>query len=430
MSWPRPLVDGAVLVGGAVRDALMDLSPRDLDWLVPDIEAALGQLRRRPDSEPVQIDPSRLLYRVQIAGVWNDFAPIQGSLADELRRRDFSVDALAWSPGSGLVDPVGGRADLRRRRLRMVAEANLRADPLRLLRGARLIATHGLRAEPETEAALGRCAADLASRQLAAPAPERVGAELDLLLCGGDPVSGLRALERWGALAIWIPELAATSGVWQGGFHHLDVYHHSLLALAELVRLRPRAPLDLRWATLLHDLGKPASRSQDAFGRYHFYGHAELGAALASSRLLELRRPRGLAERVSALIAAHMLPLPGDLRLAKRFVHRRGELLPDLLDLMIADRQAARGPLSNQGTRLAYQQGIDRVLQAMESPRPAAPLLDGHQIMAALGLPPGPLIGRLLAELAEAQAVGDLETSEQATEYLRRRLAALRAGQN
>ena len=227
-------------------------------------------------------------------------------------------------------------------------------------------------------------------------------------------------LHELNLLALSLPELTEGAGVVQGGFHHLDVLHHNIEALHQLLTRFPDADLALRWATLLHDVGKPRTRGVNpATGRNTYYGHAEVGAQLAAEMLTRLRQPRALTERVSALIKAHMVPLPASEREADRFVHRRRELLPDLLGLMLADREASRGPQSTPQTRLAYQLGFERLLSALEE-RPAAPapLLSGRQIMALLEVPPGPVVGEVMRAVNEAAALGDLHTPAEAEAFV------------
>ena len=215
----------------------------------------------------------------------------------------------------------------------------------------------------------------------------------------------------------------------QGGFHHLDVYGHGVEALHQLLQRFPDAPLALRWATLLHDVGKPRTRTLEA-GRLHFYGHDRVGADLARQMMERLREGQTLVAEVAALIAAHMLPLPATEREARRFVHRRRALLPDLLALMLADREAARGPSSSGASRQHYKEGMDRVLAALEDqPAAPAPLLGGHEVMALLGLPPGKQLGELLRALAEARALGDVQTPEEARVWVMKRFEAQATGQ-
>lgn len=409
---------GAWLVGGAARDLLRGVRPKDFDWLVPDPEGAARQLADLLGGSAFPLDQERGHWRVVAGEVQHDFVPLLTDLQSDLARRDFTVNALAVAPDGRVTDPFGGLRDLKARTLRMVSEANLRDDPLRLLRAVRLSTTLGFRIEPGTEASIRR----LAGEVLPLPAWERVRDELNALLASPQAARGILRLEELGLLQLYLPELAEGIGVYQGGFHHLDVFRHGVEALHQLLARFPDADLTLRWATLLHDLGKPRSAMPDeGQGYIRFYGHDKLGAELARGLLRRLRQPEALVDRVAALVSAHMVPLPTNEREARRFVHRRRALLPDLLRLMLADREAGRGPMASEGGRHAYQVAMSRVLAALEEqPKAPAPLLRGEDVMRLLGLPPGPQVGEALRVLAEARALGDLETQEQAEEWLKR----------
>lgn len=415
---PHP--DGGVLVGGAVRDALLERPIRDLDWLVPDPEAAARRCAAEASGSAFALDRRRGHWRVVAGSLTADFAPRPADLRSELARRDFTVNAIAADAQGRLLDPLHGREDLRRRRLALAAPDALERDPLRALRAVRLAATLGLRLTPGTREAVRATAARVVDGSLPAPAWERVREEMELVL--GETQAG-RALQQAHALGVlrWtLPELAACAGVEQGGFHHLDVLEHSLEALQRLVTGFPEADAALRWATLLHDVGKPGTRAIGEDGRVHFYGHARRGQALAEGALRRLRASGERVRRVGALVRYHMLPLPRDERAARRFVHRRRPLLPDLLQLMIADREAARGPLSSEGTRRAYREALSRVLAILDEAPPRPPLLDGDEVMALLALPPGPRVGEALRLVREAEAVGDVRTADEARALLRR----------
>ena len=418
--WP----EGAVLVGGAARDLLRGVSPKDWDWAAPDPQRAAETMARLTGGAVFALDVERAYFRVSAGAEQHDsrhhdpqqhdFVPLPNDLSADLLRRDFTVNALALHPGGQVSDPAGGVRDLKARRLRMVSEANLRADPLRLLRAARLSVTLGFELAGETREAVVR----LARAGLPLPAHERVRDELHALLLHPEAARGLLLLHELGLLSLSLPELLEGADLIQGGFHHLDVFRHGVEALHQLLGRFPDAPLALRWATLLHDVGKPRTRSGEGAGQ-HYYGHDKVGAALAGQMLERLREPSALVARVSALIAAHMVPLPASEREARRFVHRRRPLLPDLLALMLADREAARGPRSSEASRLSYQQGMDRVLAALEDqPVSPAPLLSGADVMALLKLPPGPAVGEALRALAEARALGDVPNTEAARAWL------------
>ena len=411
-----------MLVGGAARDLLRWAVPKDYDWASPDPAAAARWLAGETGAA-FALDEARNHWRAVVDGVQHDVVPLPGDLPNalnaELLRRDFTVNALAINSAGRVTDPAGGLGDLRRRSLRMVSEQNLRNDPLRLLRAVRLATTLSFKLEPETRSAVQR----LAAEGLPIPAAERIGAELSALLLSENAAAGVALMRELGLLRLYLPELLEGEGIIQGGFHHLDVLEHNVEALHQLLARAPDADLALRWATLLHDIGKPRTLGVNpATGRATYYGHAEIGSEMTAALLTRLKQPRALTERVARLVRAHMVHLPASEREARRFVHRRRELLPDLLRLMLADREASRGPMSTPATRHAYELGFERVLAALEDQPPAAaPLLSGREIMALLNLPSGPKVGEAVRALAEAEALGDVRTVEEARGFLKGR---------
>lgn len=416
-----PFPPGAVLVGGAARDWLRGVAPKDYDWAVPHPADAAKALAASTGGAVFALDEERGYWRVMAGELQHDFVPQPVHLEDDLRRRDFTVNALAVREGGKVFDPLDGQGDLKRRTLRMVSEANLRADPLRAWRAARFLTTLGLRLDPATEDAVRRVAADLAAGHLPFPAWERVRDEVGGLMHSPDAAQGWQRLHGLGLLTLTVPELLEGQGVLQGGFHHLDVFEHNLEALHQLLQRQPQAPSSLRWAALLHDVGKPRTLAQNPdTGRRSFHGHDRVGAELTAQILTRLKFPGEEVGRAAALVRAHMVPLPANETEARRFVHRRRELLPDLLHLMLADREAARGLSSTPGSRHAYALGFERVLAALEQqPQAPAPLLSGEEVMALLHLSPGPEVGQALRALAEAHALGEVKTSEEARDWLR-----------
>lgn len=432
-----------------MRDAHRGAAAGDVDWLVRDPEAAARALAGVGGGTAVALDPARGHWRVVWPAdadggprTWDLARPEPAGdprdpavLAVDLGRRDLTVNAMAYLPARGeVVDPLGGRADLRRRLARAVRREVLWDDPLRGWRVVRLAAQLGLRVERRTRGWVAELAADLAAGRAVRPAPERVGAELDATLATDVAGRAFAALVELGLAALDLPALTAGRGVAQGPLHHLDVLDHQLEALQRLVDAVPDADPALRWATLLHDVGKPPTRTPGTVTedglvvRDRFHGHDRVGAELAAAALRRLRRPVATVARVHDLVAAHMRPLPEDERAARRFVHRLRPLLPDLLRLQLADREAARGRGAGAAARRRYRERVGLVVAVLEAPAPNAPLLDGRDVMAALGVPPGPRVGAALAAVAEARAVGDVATREEALAYLRRWSAAADGG--
>lgn len=410
--------EGGLLVGGAARDYLRGVPPKDFDWAVPDPEAAAWHMATRLEGKLFVLDAERGYWRVHGRGQQHDFVPLPADLTEDLFRRDFTVNAIALDERRKVIDPSNGRADLKRKQLRMVSPQNLHDDPLRIWRAVRFEYSLGFRTEEQTETEIRYVASLLAQGQLPMPAPERVRDEVHHLLLGEQAAYAVRRLEDLGLLELTVPELRAGIGMQQGNLHHLDVFEHNLETLNQLVARFPAAELPLRWAALLHDVAKPATRTAED-ERTHYHGHETLGAEMTRQILGRLRLSSDDIARASALVRAHMVQLPQNDTEAKRFVHRRRELLPDLIWLLIADREAARGPMSNEAGRQAYKQAIDRILFALEDlPAAPTPLLDGSEIMHELGLTSGPAVGEISRALAEAQALGQVRTREEALSFI------------
>lgn len=414
-AWPAQ----AVLVGGAVRDALLGVPPTDFDWLVPNPHASAQAYAATHGGSVFTLSVAEQHWRVLTGEVTHDFVPLPpgpDGLTRDLARRDFTVNAAALTEAGELIDPHGAASDARRKRLVPVSADALTADPVRVLRAARFMASHDFQLSRPSRGVIMRASTAVTPHF---GAPERQQQELTAILLGPRPARGVQLLADFGVLATMFPELVAGRGMHQGGFHHLDVFDHSLEALAQVVHIFPDASLSLRLAALLHDIAKPETYSTE-LGRVTFYSHAPLGADLAARRLRRLRFPRKIVAAVEQLVRYHMVQLPSNEREARRFVHRRRALLPDLLRLMIADRAAARGPLASERQRDLYRTRIDLVLGVLAEPPPPAPLLSGTEVMEVLALAPGPRVGEALAFIAESRAAGDVNTRAEAAEALRR----------
>jgi poly(A) polymerase len=418
MSQFTPIPEAGYLVGGAVRDALLGRDFSDIDWLVPKPAEAARRAALELGGHVFALDEDRGHWRVVANGISRDYISPEGDLETDLRRRDFTCNALATTLEGQMIDPCGGLSDLARKRVRMVGREVLEQDPVRLLRGVRLVIDLEFSFDPATREAIRGCAEAQREGRLRLPTWERSREELDKIVKSPWAGRGMQLLDHLGVLDVYLPELALARGVDQGGFHHLDVLHHSFEALNQLAQGFPEADLTLRWATLLHDLGKAQTKTYGEDGRFHFYGHDKLGAELSQAVLKRLRQPNEVVERTGALVRYHMLPLPKNERSARRFVHRRRTLLPDLLKLMIADREAARGPLSSEATRRPYRLALARIIKLLDEAPPKPPLLDGREVMALLDLGESPRVGEALRFIHEAEAVGDITSKEEAESAL------------
>ena len=393
-------------VGGCVRDAYLGRTPHDFDLctaaLPEQTEAVFagrklvlagkrhGTVGVVTDSGVVEITTFRTEggYADNRHPQWVKFVP---DIKDDLARRDFTVNAMAYSPSRGFVDPFGGRADLDNRILRAVGNpaARFEEDALRILRGVRFAVKYDLTPEPQTEQAMFALAPLMDKL-----ARERVFEELCKLL----PLAKAGDLLRFAPILTQvIPELAPAVGFRQHSPHHAyDVYTH----IAHVTAAVPATPT-LRWAALLHDVGKPAAFTMDAQGQGHFYGHAAESAATADAVLRRLKAPTRLREDVVLLISQHMTKIEPDKRLLRR---RLGRLGPKMLDALLTLQEADMGSKgSGKQPESEHFANVRAILAEMEAENACLSLRDlavnGRDIQS-LGIT-GPAVGETLKLLLE-----------------------------
>ena len=462
------------LVGGAVRDALLGRELHDIDLAVAGDVGRVGRaVADLLGGTPVPV-PAWNIVRVALPPEDEggrpfliDISGYHGPFEDDLRSRDFTVDAMAlplrcWDTEErfdAIVDPLSGKADLARRILRASGDDVFRADPGRMLRGVRLANQLGFRMEPDTTRAIRRDAPLL--HQVSA---ERVRDEFLAILAGDEARVRLEVLDRLDLLCRVIPELEAARGCEQPRSHHYwDVWGHLLhcVEYAEAVTAGHRnnaiytiAPWTavedsyfsetvgdghtrrtaLKLAALLHDVAKPQTKAPDAKGRIRFLGHSEQGAEIVERRLTALRLSHRVISLVSAMTLHHLRPsqlrqnweMPSR-RAIYRYYRDVGEAAVDTLYLSMADVLAARGPELSPERWGNYARMVATVLEAGAGPpqREASPrgLVNGHDLMDALQISPGPQVGALLEKLREAEAVGEIASREDALELAGRLLA-------
>jgi poly(A) polymerase len=353
------------------------------------------------------------------------------SLTDDLLRRDFTVNAMAVTlPGHELVDPFGGLTDLGDALLRTpgAPEDSFDDDPLRILRAARFVAELGFAPTAEVTAAM----TELAPR-LGIVSAERIAAEFTKLLLAvrpGGPSAGLDLLVRTGAADYFMPELPKLRLEVDEHHRHKDVYRHSLIVLDQAIELEPRYGLErdlrLRLAALLHDIGKPKTRSLLPGGRVAFHHHDLVGAKLAKTRLKALRFPADVTADVAELIGLH-LRFHGfgtgewTDSAVRRYVTDAGPLLSRLHALTRADC-TTRNRAKAQRLAASYDELEDRIGELAEQEELARirPDLDGHEIMQLLGIGPGPAVGRAYKFLLDLRLEhGPLDHDRAVEELLR-----------
>ena len=443
----------AWVIGGAPRDALLGLPVTDVDLAVDrDARGAARRLAAAADAHPFELSGEFGTWRVvaRDRGWTIDVAELRApTIEEDLRLRDFTANAIAVPLAGGApLDPTGGAEDLAARRLRAASQRAFGDDPLRILRAARIAAALRLEVEAET-VGLARASAGRAGE----PAGERQLAELAGMVSGPEPVRAVALLAELGAMEAVLPELAALRGVGQSANHHLDAYEHTIEVLRRLLAVERdldtyagpaaadvaallRQPLaagltrrdGLRLAALLHDIGKPATRTERPEGRVSFIGHDAVGAEMTRALLRRLRAPRRLAEYGAAIARDHLVlgfmvrerPLPP--RRVWDYLRRTGTEAVDTTLFTVADRLSAQGGSVPEAAIAGHVELAREMLAAAvawEREGPPAPLLRGDEIAAEVGIAPGPELGEALRELEAAQFAGDVGGREDAIAHLR-----------
>ncbi len=466
----------AYLVGGFVRNILLGRKTADIDIAVAGDSLQWAQRAAAVlGGTYVALDEPHGIGRVvgktasdSPGQSWYfDFTSLRGNIEEDLAQRDFTIDAMAlplkrilggekWAQfaRSNLIDPFRGRSDLEAGIIRAVSPSVFEADPARLLRAVRLSAQLGFTIESDTESLVRKD-----SGLIAGVAGERVRDEMVRMLAVPGSSRFLIEMDRLGLLTALIPELGRARGVEQPVVHYWDVFQHSLQTAAaadfllgedgysyagpEALAMVPWSPqlrehfgrevgygttrrILLKIGALLHDIAKPETKFVDEAGHTRFFGHTFKGATTASAILSRLRFSSREIKVVELLIAEHMRPnqmaheqLPTRHALY-RFFRDAGESSADVLFLSLADHLAARGPGLDLDEWRRHTDLVRYILdqQFAEAARPAAaPLINGHDIMAAFGLPPGPELGRILEAVREARAAGEIADRDEALNY-------------
>jgi putative nucleotidyltransferase with HDIG domain len=407
------------LAGGCVRDMLLGKTPQDYDITTnarPDdvvkifpqtvpVGAQFGVILVIVESEPFEVASFRY------DGPYLDGRrPAQvryGSLAEDIFRRDFTVNGMVYDPMTDqMIDLVGGQKDLNSKLVRAIGNPRSRfeEDRLRMIRAVRFAASLDFTIETETFAAICELASSITQISW-----ERIGEELTRILTEGGAKAGFELLDRTGLLKVLLPEIDAMKGVEQSPDYHPegDVFTHTMLTLDHL-----DSPTEtLAYGCLLHDVGKPACIRRDE-ARLTFYGHTEKGAAMAEEVLKRLKRSRATRERVAYLVRNHLRHLQApQMRLStlKRFLGEDG--IDELLELTRIDALSANGDLQH------YRFCMEKLAELKTEEIHPEPLLRGRDLIA-MGFSPGPNFHEILKQVEEAQLGGELSSREQAMAWV------------
>ncbi|MEO1815980.1 MAG: HD domain-containing protein [Acetobacterium sp.] len=396
------------LVGGCVRDFLLATPPTDFDMTTdatPDEIIACFAGHRvvetgiRHGTVTVMIEGMAIeITTHRIEGDYSDnrrpdTVAFTRNLADDLARRDFTINAMAYHPHKGLIDLFGGSQDIKNKIIRCVGDPfkRMAEDALRILRGLRFAAVLGFDLDGETGAAIRQNCGQL--RHISA---ERIAAELDKLICGKNAKTII--LAETAVLGVVIPELLPAKNFDQMNPHHCyDVLTHTAVALETLVPVRR-----LRWAMLFHDLGKPQTFTRDAAGVGHFKGHSKCSEAMARERLTALRISKNTIDQVCLLVKYHDTLIAADKTCVKRWLNRLTE--PLFRDLIAIKRSDNLAQAPEYRDRLASLQRLETLLDQVIAEKACFSLKDlavnGHDLIG-LGITNGAEIGRILKLLLE-----------------------------
>jgi tRNA nucleotidyltransferase/poly(A) polymerase len=470
------------LVGGAVRDILLNRISPDFDFALPSNGISLARrVANALKADFMILDHERDTGRVIVTesdGVrtFLDFATYRGKNLDEdLRARDFTINAIAFDLRTQtLIDPLNGASDLRAQLIRACSSTSFSDDPVRILRAVRQAAAFEFKIELETRNAMKQ-----AAHLLPKVSPERQRDELFKMLEGPKPDASMRAIEILGVFPYLLPELSALKGVQQSPPHIYDVWEHTLSVLTHLENilstLAPEYSVDdkndlftelltlrlgrfrerfakhfaeslnmdrsvraaLFFAGLYHDVQKPATKSVDDGLRIRFFDHDVKGAEVVAERGQAFNLSNDEVERIRKIVQHHMRfhfftsRLEGNKQEPSRksiyrFFRDTGRAGVDLILLGLADLRGMRGPTLTQETwtaaldvaRILLENYWEKPQETVAPPR----LLNGNELMSELGLKPGKMVGQLLEAIREGQATGRIQNREQALEFARKHL--------
>ncbi len=443
------------LAGGVVRDLLLGATPADIDITVP-VGGKIWAEKLAALSRGAYValgrdeDAARVVSRKTVVDIAS-FREGATTVIDELTLRDLAVNAMAVRIDTLLadpegadgisvpiLDPTGGREDLVKRRIRAASPLCFTSDPLRLLRVFRFAAVLGFVIDAGTLELVQQH-----RRLLVASAPERQAHELDLIMASSNGHAAFAGMAATGLLWEIVPELAAGVGMVQPESHHLDVWRHNLETLRQMERITlapeevfpscrkavteylagERHLLRLKWAALLHDLGKPATFAvhEEKGGRITFYNHDQVGAEMFRVFARRMRWSNEDTDRVALLIAGHMRPFhlaniarnnDLTLRAGIRMIRKFGKALPGIFLLSMADALAGQGVQRIEGMEKELDDLFHHLetvrLNHIEPVRSGPPLLTGKDLIEVLQLRPGPIFRDILAAVEEARMEGVL----------------------
>ena len=442
-------INEGYLVGGSVRDFLMGKTFVDRDIAIKDAENFAKKLAEKFNATLIVLDPEYKIYRLVLEDKINylDISEIQGgtnaTIEEDLVRRDFAMNAIAINLSNGeIIDPFGGKIDIDNRIIRHIKDINFEEDPLRILRAFRFASTTGFELSEEIKACINKY-----KHLLFAPAKERINYELMKLFGGKCTARVLLLMDEFGILEEIFPQVIEMKKVPPNTHHHLDLFHHVVETVRNIEKLCENASeeekehLDsvdfggfhrinhLKLAGFLHEIGKFSTWTIEESGRHRFIKHDDVGAKMCISFLHDLKFSKKQIDYISSMIKNHIYPSnvidAPELseKVMMRYIRKMEVNVIDNIILAKADRLSARGEVITEEIVRENIDGLDKLLkfylERRETLKPLPKLLDGKEIMEIKKINQSPELGRIIAELKEAQINGDVNTKEDAIDFVK-----------
>ena len=439
-------INEGYLVGGSVRDTLMDKSFVDRDIAINGAEVFAKKMAEKFGATFIVLDPEYKIYRLVLEDKINylDISEIQGAnIEEDLERRDFAMNAIAIDLSNyEIIDPYCGQKDIEKRIIRHIKDSNFEEDPLRILRAFRFASTTGFDISEETK----NCIKNY-KHLLLNPAKERINYELMKLFGGGKCSKVLLEMDEYGILEELFSCVKEMKKVTPNTHHHLDLFHHVVETVRNIEELYSgvgdveKEHLDsidfggfprinhLKLAGFLHDIGKFSTWTIEVTGRHRFIKHDDVGAKMCVPYLREMKFSKKQIEYISSMIKNHIYPSnvidAPDLneKVKMRYLRKMEENVIDNIILAKADRLSARGEAITEEMVKTKLEGLDKLLdfylEKKETLKPLPKLLDGIEIMKIKGIKQSPELGKIINALKEAQLNGDISTKKEAIEFLK-----------
>ena len=440
----------AWLVGGAVRDILLGKTPTDLDIITADNAFEYAQrLAQKLGARPIKLGKAPFtIHRISNSGYVYDIANLNGlSIEQDLLKRDFSINAIAWElPCGGMIDCTNGYKDIKQKIIRIVSDIVFKNDPIRLLRAFRLACTLKFQIEKKTFLAIKNHA-----HLVKTAAAERIQIELLKILGTPNCTETIVAMKGTGVLQCILPEVTKLEKCHQNQYHDFDAYHHTITALSALEEIltapeiifKPeyiffktanfiQNPEQLKLALLLHDIGKPSSHSVSFDGKIHFHHHEKVGMFMAEKISRRLALSNNLRTYITSIIENHLYPMLLFLEDKKGHLSKRTtiklfrkikELTPDLLLHAAADfagKKKSNDHVVIPPEFINFSQKLSKYyFNYIESTQNHPPLITGYDLIKNFGLTPSPLFKTILDAVEEGRLTDQLKGRSEALRWVK-----------